>query len=295
MRVIDPLTITEANLTASSVAINDFTAWSGATAYDPGDKVRRGLSAYEAIIDSTNVDPATDDGTTWLRLGAVNRWKAFDQRITDPVQAAADITYTIAPDEIVDAVAFFGLAASSVQVIVRDSASVEVYSREVQLVDRTDETDWFSWHFNPIKFDTEALVLGFPGFVGNSVEIRVKGAGTREVGQIVLGREIRLGTTNNGTTPGLEDFSIKERDDFGNAILVERAFIETVEFQFTMPTQDARRVKRVVSRLRARPAVWFAADGTTQFGTTIYGFVRDFNTPLSTTITFAVLDIEGLT
>lgn len=296
MNVIEPIIVTDAVLLASSVPETDHPAWSTVATYAPGDRVMvlATHSIYEAVTASTGQTPVGNDGTHWLRLGATNRWRAFDQIIGDAVAHPGDITYSLAPPEIMDAAAFFGLDAAAVTVTVTNALGAVVYSTTVSLVDRTEAVSWFAWFYDPIIYDTEALVVGFPGFPGSTVAISITGAGTTRVGQIVPGRDQSLGRTNTGTSTGIEDFSRKERDEFGRAGILERAFIDRVSFQFSFPPEDARRVKRVLARLRATPAVYYAGDDTTAFGTTVYGFYRDFDIPLTVGVSFATLEIEGL-
>lgn len=296
MRVIEPMTITDAVLTASNVPETDHAAWDVATAYTTGQRVILTSThrVYEAIAASTGQNPATDDGTYWLEVGATNRWKAFDGRISDQTSRAGGVTYTLAPGEIVDGMALFGLDAASVRLVVKDSVAATVYDQTLQIVDRTEAVDWFSWFFDPITFDTEALFTGFPGFVGNSLEITVSSGGTAKVGQIVTGRINVLGTTLEGTTVGYVDFSRKERDDFGRPVIVQRDVADRTEFQFSFPPEDTRRVKRVAARLRATPAVYFAGDVGAGFGATVFGFNAGLDVPLTAGACFATMEIEGL-
>lgn len=46
----------------------------GVTAYVIGDEVVRGKNIYTAVADNNNVNPATDDGTTWELTEENNRW-----------------------------------------------------------------------------------------------------------------------------------------------------------------------------------------------------------------------------
>ena len=247
---------------------------------------------YEAITGSTGKNPATDDGTYWLEVGATIRWKAFDRRIADPATRAGTITYTLVPTEIVDAMAFFGLYASTVRLVVKDGAMATVFDQTLELVDRTESVDWFAWFFNPATYDTEALILGFPGFVGNSLEITITSSAA-EVGQIVTGRLHVLGVALEGTSVGYTDYSRKERDQFGRPLIVERDVADRTEFQFAFPPEDTRRVKRICSRLRAVPAVYCDGDGS-RFGTTVFGFNNGLDVPLSVGMTFATIEVEGL-
>lgn len=299
MKVISPLAITDAILTTSNVPENDYSAWSGATAYVVGNRVilTTGYhSVYECIANNTNKHPVTDPAaaTYWLKVGATNRWKSFDQKIGEQVSQATSISYTFAPTVIVDRIAFFGLEAATITIVVKDSGSATIQTTTIDLVDRTDSVTWFSWFFDPIQYDTEALSVAIPGFVGNTVQVTIASAGTAKVGQIVLGRMQTLGEPLAGTQIGFQDYSLIERDDFGNASIVERAYTDTVEFQFTFPMEDARRVKRVVTSLRAVPAVYLTDAADIRLGTLIYGIHKGFSVPLQLGASFASLEVEGM-
>lgn len=295
MRVIEPMPITDAVLSASNVPETDHAAWSVATSYTVGQRVIL-LSThrvYEAVANSIGVNPATDTGAFWLEIGATNRWKAFDSRIADPVVRAGNITYTLVPDELVDGMAFFGLNALSVRLRVQDPSLVNVFDQTVSLVDRSEAVNWFAWFYDPIRYDTEALITDFPGFVGNSLLITVSGSSV-EIGQIVTGRVLSLGQSLVGTAIGFTDYSRKERDDFGRPIIVERDVADRTEFQFSFPPGDARRVKRVAVRLRASPAVYFTGVNDAQFGTMVFGFNNGIDVPLTEGVSFATMEVEGL-
>ena len=299
MFVIVPQTITEAILTASAIPETDYAAWSSATAYTVGQRVILTTGyhkIYECIFAHSNHHPGTDPArlTYWIEVGATNRWRPFDGKMSDPASYAGTITMTLTPTALCDSLAFFGLSASSVTVVVKSGSTV-VSTSSVSLIDRTDATDWFSWFFDEIRYDTEALILTFSASLGNTIEITIAGSGTLQVGEIVLGRNRQLGTPLLGTEPGIRDYSRKERDDFGNPILVERAYSNTVDFRFAFPASDTRRVNRLLAEVRATPCVFHAGAGNTMFGTTIYGFFTEAVTPLThRQLSNASLKVEGL-
>jgi hypothetical protein len=307
MRVIEPLAITDAILTASNVTEDDHAAWNIATAYSIGNRVIKVAthSVYEAVASTTGADPDlpanqfdadTNPTGVWLRVGATNRWKAFDRRISDPVSRAGSITYTLTAPRIIDAVAFFGLAAEAVTVTVKDTEGGTVTTETRAIVDTSEIIDWFTYFTWDPMFQTEALFTGLPVYAGYDIEITISAPdGTAQVGQIVPGRARNLGTTTAGTEIGIRDFSRKDRDSFGNAVLIERAFAQTVSFQFAMPTGDERRVQRILSRLRATPAVYYSDAADLARATLVYGFFPDFLAPLASAgVTFATLEVEGL-
>lgn len=296
MRVVEPVRVTGAVLHASNIVEDDAPSWAGTQAYQVGDRVIRSHRIYEAVSDHTGENPDTDLARAyWIDIGATNRWRAFDRLISDPVTKAGDVIYTLTPVTLCDCVALFGLDAGAVRIRVTDIDGTLLYDQARAIVDNTGVVDAWSYVFEPVTYDTQEIFADLPIYSGTSVEITVSSAGITRVGQIVIGRNQLLGETLANTEIGFEDFSRKERDAFGNAVLVERPYAQTVSFRFAFPTSDARRINGILARLRATPAVFFAGDDTSQFATTIYGFFSDFHVPLTTNRSFANLDVEGLT
>ena len=165
MDIIRPVVVTDAVLDSSNVPENDYAEWDVATAYTVGNRVIL-LSThriYEAVGSSTGVNPATDDGTNWLNIGATNRWKAFDQKISDPVTQLDSISYTLTDDNSTPtAVALFGLKGVTATVTVTDSVEGEVYSETKSLLDTLDVIDWYSYFFEEITYVSTMLFTGIP-------------------------------------------------------------------------------------------------------------------------------------
>jgi len=303
MYVTKPFTVTDANLDASSLAENDHTAYNGGTAYTVGQKCISTTthSVYECMIDCTGVDPDTDtsDPPKWLRLGATNRWKPFDKIISDPATSSAQtITYSLDSfTEPATGLTAFGLYGVSVQLVVTDSIDGEVFNQTVSLVDNRRIINWFDYFFEPGRYRTEAIFSGIPPYATATYDLTFTAATgeTPEIGQIVLGREYWLGLTVTGTSISIADYSIKDRDDFGNAIIVERAFSKRVDFDFAVSTPHANRALTLLSEVRAIPAVYSAGSDTEQFGTTVYGFFKDWSISLDgPTISNGTIEVEGL-
>lgn len=302
MQAIEPLTITDSVLTSSTVPENDYAQWSSVTTYSLGNRViRRSVhKAYEsATNNNTANDPATDDGTNWIELGATNRWKAFDQKLSDPVQQANSISYTFTTTAtLVNSIAFFELAADTVQITVTPfGAGTPVYDKTFLLQDTTSIVDWYTYFFESAEDkEKELLVTDLPSYSSATIVITIVDTGqTVEVGQIVLGNLVSLGRTGYGTTVGIEDYSRKERDAFGNAIIIERAFAQKADYEVEITTQDTRRVQRFLSNYRATPVVWIGNQDTS-YGLIVYGFYTQFSINLATpSISYTTLEVEGLT
>lgn len=301
MKIIKPITINDTTLASSNVTEDDYATWASGTAYNTGDKVivLSTHSIYESLIDSnTGNDPTTDDGTNWLRLSATNRWKAFDQKISDPVVNLNSIEYTF--DDLPNSatgITFFGLSGISVNVTVTDPTDGEVYNKTLSLADTRDLFDWFTYFFEEVTQREEAQFVDLPPYPDASVSVTVAAetGQNAQVGQIIVGFLSDIGVTTYGTSISIEDYSRKETDVFGNFIVVERAFAKLADFSIQFPTQNARKIQRTLAQYRATPIVYIGSDDTS-YGTTLYGFYRRFDLTLETPSTsFGAIEVEGLT
>lgn len=301
MQIIKPVTVTDSILTSSNITEDDYAQWAVGTTYNVGDKVIV-LSThriYESLVGSNlGNDPTTDDGTNWLNIGATNRWKAFDQKIGDPVTNLNTIEYVLSDaDSNVTSVALFGLEGISANVTVTDDTEGEVYNQTVSLIDNRNIVDWYTYFFEEQVQREQALFLDIPPYVGSDVDVTVTAATgeTAELGQLVLGFLSNIGTTSYGTAISIEDFSRKETDAFGNFIVVERAFAQLADFDVQFETANARKIQRTLASLRATPVVYIGSPDTA-YGTTIYGFYRRFDLTLEgPSLSFGAIEVEGLT
>jgi len=301
MQIIKPVTVTDSILTSSNITEDDYAQWAVGTTYNVGNKVIV-LSThriYESLVGSNlGNDPTTDDGTNWLNIGATNRWKAFDQKIGDPVTNLNTIEYVLSDAASnVTSVALFGLEGISANVTVTDDTEGEVYNQTVSLIDNRNIVDWYTYFFEEQVQREQALFLDIPPYVGSDVDVTVTAATgeTAELGQLVLGFLSNIGTTSYGTAISIEDFSRKETDAFGNFIVVERAFAQLADFDVQFETANARKIQRTLASLRATPVVYIGSPDTA-YGTTIYGFYRRFDLTLEgPSLSFGAIEVEGLT
>ena len=301
MQIIKPVTVTNSILTSSNVTEDDYAEWASGTTYADGDKViviGTTHKVYESLVNSNlGNDPTTDDGTNWLELSATNRWKAFDQKISDPVTNLNSIQYVLSdPDSNITSVALFGLEGITANVTVADGAT-EVYNQDISLTDNRNIVDWFTYFFEEQVQKDEAQWLDIPPYLGSTITITVTAntGETAELGQLVLGFLSDIGATTYGTSISIEDFSRKETDDFGNFIVVERAFAQLADFDVQFETQNARKIQRTLAGFRATPIVYIGSEDTA-FGTTIYGFYRRFDLTLEgPSLSFGAIEVEGLT
>lgn len=296
MRIIKPVEITPAILTSSNVPETDYAAWSAATAYAVGDKVTYNHRNYEALSAHTGANPETDtsDPPKWLDLGANNRWRMFDDRVGSLTEQTGSIAVELQPGAVINSVALFNLLGRSATVTLTDPVDGIVYQRTVSLVD-AGVTNWYEWFFAPIGRQTDFVLLDLPAYGTATLSVVIdNAAGTAACGHLVMGRQAEIGVALYGSGVGITDYSRKEADAFGNAIVVERSFSKRAEFDVMVDTPQIGRVQRLLAGIRAQPVVWIGAEGYES--TVLFGYYRDFSISISgPSVSDATITVEGLT
>ena len=96
-----------------------------------------------------------------------------------------------------------------------------------------------------------------------------------------------------GASMGIQDYSRKEVDDFGNYEIVERAFAKRADWDVLIPRARTDLFINTLASLRARPALYIG--GTKEDATSVYGFPRDFGIVIEYPLhTQCSVELEGL-
>ena len=296
MIIVPPIEVTPANLTASNVSITE-TAWTAGT-YSTGDQRYVGTDLYEVVaMPSTTDEPtagAAANPPTWILVGKINRYRMFDFAIGQATTRASSIEVTIDPGQVANAVALFELSgADTVQVEVTDPVEGLVYDETVTLADYTGINNFYSYFFEPYAVAREASFFDLPNYTDATITITIAGSGDVSVGEVVIGRQRNLGTTLINTSIGIEDFSRKERDEFGVFRIVERRFSKLGNFDVFLENGQVNGALRTLADFRATPTLYVG--NVLQPETQILGFYRDFSVLRSGPITSEMsLEIEGI-
>ena len=230
---------------------------------------------YEALL-GTNLNkfpPNNLIGTSpyWLELESTNRWKVFDAKTGSQTSNTTTITYVLVPGAF-DAIAFFNLDATTINIDITDP----VYSGTITL-----------------SGATEAVKLDISGSATATLTITINKTGTPLCGEIVLGLQYAMGTTLYDPDLGITDYSIKDTDDFGNYVFLERAFSARNSFDLLFANTVIDAAFEMIAAYRATPLVW--ADEKDAALLT-YGFYKNFDmqiiSPNWSTVT---VEIDGLT
>jgi hypothetical protein len=113
-------------------------------------------------------------------------------------------------------------------------------------------------------------------------------------GTSIIGVYRKIGYTQYGASVGINDFSIKTTDAFGNYIILERAFSKTASYSFWLKPDYVTELQNILADYRATAVLYL---GTDEYRATwIYGFYRTFEIVFQTpTQAFCSVNLEGLT
>lgn len=293
MKIITPRDFVPAQIT-TNVALTE-TVWTPGTygldtrRYDPAT-----FDLYQVVVATTTDSPTVGfarDPKTWDRVGKVNRFACFDGIVGNQM-TGTNLDVTISPNgEVTNGLAIFNAGGAAVRVTVTDPTDGVVYDKTVSLVDVSGIGDWFDWYFAPNITAPDFVLTDLPLYATASIRVRITGAFS--IGELVLGRVIELGTAGYGTQVGILDFSRKERDTFGNAILIRRAFANLATYAAKILTGRVGYVRRVLSERRATPTVFIGSENRPE--TIVYGYFRDLTITLAgPSSSECSIEVEGL-
>jgi len=294
MRFIRPIEVTPEKLVSSNVPETDYPAWVATTAYAIGAKVMLNHVTYEALVANTGRNPASDTVAppAWLNTGSTNRWRMFDAVVGTLTTNPGVITVTIHPGSVVNSIALLNVQGDSVTVTVTDPVDGVAFTRRVNLVDG-GVSNWYDWFFEEIQYRSTMVLLDLPAYGTANITVTIHSGTVAAVGELVLGKLFTIGKALYGTGVGIDDYSRKERDKFGNWTVVERAFSDSAKFPVAVETSAVARIKRMLAEIRAKPVVWVGEE--TYEATIVYGFFTSLDLVYSgPTASDCQLTIEGL-
>jgi hypothetical protein len=288
--------LTQSGLIFSNVPISE-TLWTAGT-YTTGTQRYEGITLYEVIASPSTTDQpsvgAAKTVPTWRIVGAINRYKMFDNVISSQSSNTGSVAVSIYPAQIVNAVAFFGLAGNSINVIMTDPIEGQVYNQTKTLQDNTLISDWYAYFFESIYPLTDAVFTDLPSYLNANISVTINaGASTARCGEMVIGRQSNLGLANFGTSVSIQDYSIKTTDDFGNIVIQERAYSKRADYDVTVESNRVATVQKLLADIRTTPTVFIGEDDRPE--TVVYGFYKSFNIVIATpSISDCSIEVEGL-
>lgn len=265
MRVVPPLTITDAILTSTSVAESEPVYASGTT-YAAGDQVRGNTTdtAHTVFrsLQASNSGHALTDTAWWEEVGPTNRWKMFDLLRNTGTVAASPMTIVLTPGQRVNSLALVGLEADAYSIsVIRDGQTV--YTRSGSLLRRNTVT-WSDYFFGAFVFQENVALFDLPPYVDAEIHIELtRSNGDITCGGLIVGTSVYLGEVELNPEDDAINFSQIERDDFGEAALIPRRSIPKTTQVVWCDKANVNKVRAARESLNAVPALWSGLDDAT--------------------------------
>jgi len=286
-------------LVSSNAPETDYAAYAAGTTYALAARVIRTSThrVYESL-QATNVGHTPETSPTWwLDVGPTNRWACFDDVVGTSTDLASPLTIVLAPGQI-NALALLELAGTSATVAMTSASEggATVYSATVNL-DATVVTDYYDFFFAPYAQRTAVVLTDLPPYADGVVTITLSGSGTVQMGVLSLGIATDLGGAQYGATAGINSYSVKAVDAFGNTKVTKRANSKRPSFKLWLGKSEVNRVFRKLSDLDSVLCVWVGVDDPDYAEALVaYGFYKSFQVEASyPTVSFCSLEIEGVT
>lgn len=298
LSVVKPISVTDAILVTTDVPENDHAAWNSGTTYALGDRVilTSTHKIYESLAGSNlNKNPVSEP-TWWIEVSATNRWKVFDLSNSSQTTKSGGFYYELLPGQAISGVALLNCRSiNSVRVRMTDPSFGLVYDQTYTLTSLPSESSWYAWLFEERVEQNQQVILDLPTYPNATLRVDVVGATDAAVGVLLVGSVKTIGLhTLSGARVGIQDYSRKETSEFGDTVLVPRAFAKRASFDLLIDNKQLDNTQTLLASLRATPALWVGEDRYA--ATVVFGFYREFDIAINyADYSDCSLDLEGLT
>lgn len=279
----------------NTVEITDNINFDSLGGYREGDEVIS-LSTHRRYRATTNTLDTPEAGSlkvppTWTDIAPTNKYSAFSTYIHNRTESQSDISFEFQGINS-DSIALFGMVnAESLELRGYNSSGDVIYTNDLILLD-SESVDVFG----EIRLLDSIVITGIDYDVVRIIVKLIKGdeQSTVAVGRIVVGKALELGVSQYGASLSIEDFSRRERDEFGNFTVSQRSTAKNINFDVKIDKQKVNAVFRLLSELTTIPCVWLGDDNDAALQ--VYGFYSDYTHNIDyPSITSATISVEGLT
>jgi len=254
-------------------------------------------SGSGATITMTIATPCvvTDTGHTKVNGDMVR----FSTTGALPTGLIADTTYYV----IGAATNIYNLSATSGGTAINTSGTQSgthtvktvVYDSTYSLTYTDGIDNWYSYFFEPILRKRDSVEIDMPHYSAPIIDITL--TGTSELvtcGACIIGTRLDIGLTQYGARSGVDNYSIKSRDDFGNYEITPRSYSKRADFTVWVNNGRISSTQDILIDYKDTPIVYIGSKDFTNM--IVYGFYKDFSIDISgPSVSICTITIEGLT
>lgn len=260
MRILPPLTITDAMLTSTSIAepAAGEVEWVSAGAYVLGDQRIRTTThrIYECVqAHSGRVQLPEVDAAYWLDAGPTLRHAMFDNNRTTPSTGASPLVVTLTPGTRFNSAFLGGLVGDLARIHVTRGAT-DIYDQEVDLLTR-NTVGWYSYYTGGFRQRSSVLKLDIPPHKDNVLTVTItRSSGDCAMAELMVGMAEFVGRLRRGAEDDVINFSKITRKAGGEAKLTPARNVPTNRLELYVENKYIDRVRQLRDDLNSKPAVY---------------------------------------
>lgn len=266
---VEPVVLNSTSVTASSLT-ETTAAWAGGTTYAADAEVYRvvdGIHQKFVSLQASNTGHTPEaEPDWWADAGPTNAW-AFADETVSTVSTDADeieIEVTVPATERADVLYAAGLTGLSIRLQVEDPIAGPVFDETRNLSDPAAITDWWKFFNAALTYLDEVVFSDLPSGAGSVMTVTVANAGgTAGVGVLYPGFRVALGNARWDWTTSIRDYSGFVDDDFGNRVLIPRAYRKLASGQVLLENRVKDSVERLLASARAAVRLYIVDDAYT--------------------------------
>lgn len=304
LKIVEPIAITDSmiSLTGTTPVTNvpeaDYPVWSSTTTYALAARIINTTThkIYESLqATNLNRNPLSEP-LWWIEVSPTNRWAIFDTSVSTTTNQANNITYKLIPAQIVDTIGVLNLTdATDINITVYSpSAGRVVYTKSIEVGILPLTPSWWDWFFGIRRRKTQDIQIDLPPYGDAVITLEIIGGADLSVGVLIMGqlKEFGIGISH-GAKVGIQDYSRKETNEFGDTVLVRRAFTKRANVDLLLNSTEVDNFQFYLSDIRAKPCLWICSNDYEAL--TIFGFYKNFDILISYALhSECSLELEGL-
>ena len=173
-----------------------------------------------------------------------------------------------------------------------------VYSDTTSSLYLPEVISWSDYFFAEIRFaesKTDTFTISYDlqirfVIMGNPGQII-------RCGHCLVGQRRYLGKSRYGVSAGINDYSTKETNTFGETYLEQGSYSKTNALDIWIEKSSTDQIFTILSKLRSTPCAWDFNEGDTDYSTLVlYGFYQDYDILMENYAqTLVNIEIQGLT
>lgn len=295
MKVIKSVTTTDDILTFSNIDEDEYPMWVSGQAYVTSNRVIYNHKIYEAIVNVTSTTPPDLDQAKWLFIDDTNRYRMFNNVVSDKSSRMGGIHFTLTPNQVVTGLSLIGVSATFVRVVVTDPVLGVIFDETKTLMDISNILSYFDYFYSPLSSAQSSVAfLNLPTAPTGYIDVYIdSGDNVVEVSEVIYGNYTLVGRTNYGTAIGIKSFSRKETDEFGNVTVIKRRNSKYCDYDVDIENIRLSAVQKFFSEIDSVPCLFIGNEELEE--TIVYGFYSDFKATISyPQISKCTLKVEGL-